>query len=66
MASIKKDMQQLLRRLEGYGCTVTRNKKGHWKVLIPGGGIYFLSHSPSDNRALANAIADLRKKGVPL
>lgn len=66
MASSKKDVEQLIRRLEDHGCTVVRTKRGHWRVLIPGGGLYFMAASPSDSRAVANAIAGLRRKGVPL
>lgn len=66
MASSKKDVQQLIVRIEAAGCTVTRTRRGHWKVRLPNGGLYFMGHSPSDSRAVANAIAGLRRKGLEL
>lgn len=64
--SRQKDVKQLIQRIEAAGCTVVMTRGGHWKVLLPNGGLYFMAKSPSDSRSIANAIAGLRQKGVSL
>lgn len=63
MATPKKDMSQLVRTLQtdAYGCTVTKTKNGHWKVVKPGRQPVFMSSTPGDRHALDNAKADVRR-----
>jgi len=61
------NLRNQIRRLMGmlerdHGCTVTMSAKGsHWKVSRPGRGTVTVSHSPSDQRAWRNILADLRR-----
>lgn len=62
MASVKKDMKQLLARLEAdKRCTVGRTSKGHPKVTRPGYPPVFMSGTSSDHHAVRNAKADLKR-----
>jgi hypothetical protein len=55
--------RQLVRELKAAGLTVVYRRGGHIKVSGRG-GIYFMSASPSDHRALHNARAAMRREGM--
>ena len=64
--SIKKDFKELLRAVETQGGTIRKIKSGY-QVFAPNGiDIVTLHATPSDRRALANAIAELRRAGFTL
>ena len=61
MAGLKGDVARIVRRLvQDHGCEASC-KSGHWKVTRPGYGPVFMSQTPSDNRAVDNIKADIRK-----
>lgn len=62
MAGLKKDVNAILARLQSseYGCEVTAQKTGHWRVKRAGHQPITVSRSPSDQRALANIHRDVR------
>lgn len=62
--SLKRDMEDLVRVAEQHGCRVKPGK--HWKLLCPSGEIVISSKTPSDQRALLNFRAQLRRAGVPV
>jgi predicted RNA binding protein YcfA (HicA-like mRNA interferase family) len=58
------DLAKIIAALEHQGWRVERTRKGHWRCFAPTGeGIVHLPGTPSDRRALANAVADLRRYG---
>lgn len=63
MAGMKKDIEQLLRRLAKEGCEVSlaSGRGNHWKVTRPGCRSVTVSYSPSDSHALRNVKADVRR-----
>jgi len=61
--SIRKEFRKLLDAVEAQGGTIKRIKSGH-QVFAPNGiDIVTLHGTPSDRRALANAMAELRRAG---
>jgi hypothetical protein len=61
--SIKKEFKELLSAVEAQGGTLRRIRNGY-QVLAPNGtDIVTLHGTPSDRRALANAVAELRGAG---
>jgi len=61
--SIKKEFKELLKSVEEQGGKIKPTKKG-CQVLAPNGkDIVTLDRTPSDWRALSNAVAELRKAG---
>jgi hypothetical protein len=61
--SIKKEFNELLRAVEAQGGTIKRIKSGY-QVFAPNGiDIVTVHGTPSDRRALANAVAELRRAG---
>jgi hypothetical protein len=61
--SIKKEFTDLLRAVEAQGGTIKRIKSGY-QIFAPNGvDIVTLHGTPSDRRALANAVAELRRAG---
>ncbi len=54
---------ELRARLAQRGCAVER-RRDRWRVTLPDGSHYFLPCRTSDWRALANAAATLRTRGV--
>jgi hypothetical protein len=61
--SIKKEFSELLRAVEAQGGTIRKIKSGY-QVLAPNGiDIVTLHGTPSDRRAFANAVAELRRAG---
>lgn len=64
--SYKRDMEQLVGRVKKTGARVEQSKRsGHYKVWCPE-GLVFLSLTPSAPRAVASALADLRRNGLEL
>lgn len=62
MASLRRDVTALMRRLEAdHGCTVTINKSGHYRVTRPGYPFVTVSKTPTDSRAWNNIKGDLRR-----
>jgi len=61
----KQDFQRLVKALQQQGVRVKRTKKSHICVITPKGPVYCAS-TPSDGRAIKNALAMLRRKGVKL
>jgi hypothetical protein len=64
--SMKKELRELLRAVEAQGGTIRKIKSGY-QVFAPNGiDIVTLHGTPSDRRALANAVAELRRAGFTL
>ncbi len=59
----KRDMEQLVKRVRRLGHEVEISRGCHYKVFAPD-GIVFISYTPGDRRALAEAVSDLRRNGV--
>ena len=61
--SIRKEFTELLRAVEAQGGTIKKIKNGY-QVFAPNGiDIVTVHGTPSDRRALANAVAELRRAG---
>jgi hypothetical protein len=64
--STKKEFRELLSAVEAQGGTIRKIRSGY-QVFAPNGvDIVTLHGTPSDRRALANAIAELRRAGFTL
>ena len=64
--SIKKEFTELLRAVEAQGGTIKKTKSG-CQVFAPNGiDIVTVHGTPGDRRALANAVAELRRAGFTL
>jgi predicted RNA binding protein YcfA (HicA-like mRNA interferase family) len=64
---VKRDVQQLVRKLEDQGWAVVLTGGGHLKATPPGGGApVFMPATPSDWRSLKNSTALLRRRGAVL
>lgn len=64
MASAKKETKEIIREAENQGWTVRRTKKGHIQFFAPDGeNIVTAGGTPSDHRAIANLVAQLRRYG---
>lgn len=50
-------------RAEGWTVEPTKNNS-HIKMISPSGRVVFISGSPSDHRAMKNALGDLRRAGL--
>ena len=59
----RREMRQLLRRVEKQGFATENTNGGHLKITSPEGKSIFASSSPSDGRAIKNLIAQLRRVG---
>lgn len=63
MAS-RKDIKQLIARVEEFGWTATRLRNGHWRIRKADGTyVTTLPSTPSDARGFRNALAELRERG---
>ena len=61
--SIRKEFAELLRAVEAQGGTIKKIKSGY-QIFAPNGvDIVTVHGTPSDRRALANAVAELRRAG---
>lgn len=58
-----RDITQLIKELEAQGFTVKRTKRGHHQVTKDAVYVTTLPGTPSDRRAIANAIAAARRAG---
>ncbi len=58
-----KEIRELVRELEAQGFAVRRTSKGHYFITKAGQPITTISGTPSDHKALANAIAKLKRAG---
>lgn len=63
---MKRDLQDVLRKLREQGWTVTLTKGSHWRCAAPGGGLYFTGSTPSDYRGIKNMKSDLKRMGADL
>lgn len=64
MASAKKELKEIVKAAEQQGWRIKRGK-GHYLFLAPDGvNKVTIAGTPSDHRALDNAIALLRKYGL--
>jgi hypothetical protein len=61
MPSHTGDTRTLRRHAKTLGFVVSRTKRGHLKCRAPSGALVFVASTPSDHRALANALATLRR-----
>lgn len=62
MASLKRDVQSMVNRLvRDHGCTARLTTSGHWRITGPGRSSISMARTPSDQRALANARADVKR-----
>ncbi|MFD8732341.1 hypothetical protein [Streptomyces sp. NPDC059611] len=59
----KKDVRQLIKKVEAQGFEATKTKRGHWLVKKGGVRVTTLPGTPSDPRSLKNCIADLKRHG---
>lgn len=62
--SAKRDMDQVVKLAKKRGCKVSRTKNNHWRIELPTGELVFAGSTPSDNRSVKNAKADLRRRGI--
>lgn len=63
---MKKDLKELVRRVEDRGWTARRRRSGHLVLEGPDGQKVFCSYSASDKRALRNIERDLARYGLHL
>lgn len=65
----KSDMREekkFRQRLEQAGCTLTYTGAGHYKVLWGNRIVAFLPSTGGQGRGFRNALAQLRRAGVPV
>jgi hypothetical protein len=60
-----RDAAKLVKLARRAGCEVTKTRRGHYRVVCPGGGIVIVARS-GDWHAVRNAARDLRAQGVAL
>ena len=64
MASVQKEIREIVREAERQGWRVERRKSGVSQLYAPDGENIVTAHStPSDRRALRNMIANMRQFG---
>lgn len=64
---MEKELRRILDAIEAAGFTVDRTSRGHWLVRdTEGRAVTTLAGTPSDHRSWMNAIARLRRAGVPI
>jgi predicted RNA binding protein YcfA (HicA-like mRNA interferase family) len=64
VASVRKELKEIVRAAEEQGWWVDRTSKGHLLFYAPDGeNIVTTGGTPSDHRALANLISRLRRHG---
>lgn len=56
-----KEMRSLIRLAIKRGYNVELRNGGHYKFTAPTGRFFFTSATPSDKRALANILADMKR-----
>jgi predicted RNA binding protein YcfA (HicA-like mRNA interferase family) len=62
--SQRSEMTKLLKAAQKQGCTVTRTKGSHWKVVTPSGAVIFTAFSPGSRTAIRDYRQRLRRAGV--
>lgn len=62
---MSKEMRQLFSKLTDAGIAVQQTKAG-WQILAPDGSIITVHRTESDNRAMKNTMARLKRAGVQL
>jgi predicted RNA binding protein YcfA (HicA-like mRNA interferase family) len=64
MASAKKELKEIVKAAEEQGWRVKTTKRGHSMFLAPDGiNKVTAGGTPSDHRAVANLLGDLRRYG---
>jgi predicted RNA binding protein YcfA (HicA-like mRNA interferase family) len=58
---MKHDLARLLRQASACGWQLVRTRKSHWLLRHPSGAVVVTSGTPSDQRALRNTRAQLRR-----
>jgi len=60
---MKKDMNQIIKRLEREGLIVEKvcTNAGHLRLVLASGALYTSAKTPSDYRGLRNLEADVRR-----
>lgn len=58
------DVDDLIEQARTLGAIVRRTAKGHWKIVVPGGGIVVCPGSPSCSRSVRDTRAQLRRAGM--
>jgi len=58
------DMRSLRKKALDQGWRIEPTRNGHERWLSPSGGTVVMSGTPSDHRALRNAVADLKRAGL--
>lgn len=64
-ADWKADWKKVTREAERQGWRIERGRKGQFKLIPPDPArqIVFVHATPSDHRAIKNAIAEMRRQG---
>jgi hypothetical protein len=62
--SSNKDINLLIRLAIAQGWSVVQRRNAHLKWIAPTGFVYFSAFTPSDNRAIKNIRADLKRAGL--
>jgi hypothetical protein len=63
MGKVQREVEAIVKKAEAQGYTIKEKKMG-WMVLTSNGqGSVMLHKTPSDHRALKNAVARLRRYG---
>jgi N-acetylmuramoyl-L-alanine amidase len=60
----KRDMQQLRKRLEAQGWTVSLTRSNHYRATAPCGGTVFMPATPSKGRSYLNVRAKVKRLGA--
>ena len=55
----------LIKRLQRMGIPCEQRRSNHWRITTPEGPV-FCASTPSDHRAEANIIAELRRRGIDI
>jgi hypothetical protein len=64
VASAKKELKEIVKEAEEQGWRVKTNRQGHPMFFAPDGiNIVTAGGTPSDHRAVANLLSDLRRNG---
>lgn len=60
------DWRRIVKEAERQGWTIERGRKGQLKLIPPDPAkqIVFVHGTPSDHRAIKNAIAEMRRQGL--
>lgn len=67
MSNLSREMADLVKQARRQGCSVEQQKRSnHYKIKVPNGGIVVCAATPSDQRAVLNMRARLRREGLNL